>query len=261
MLTLQNISVTRIGRRLVEDVSLTLTPGSLTVLMGENGAGKSTLLKTLSGEHTPSAGEAMLDGVALPDWKPPVLACRMAVLAQESPLSFFFSAEEVVLMGRSPHCQGYPGSKDRAIAAAALARLDVAHLAHRLYPTLSGGERARVQLARVLTQVWETVPNGARVLLLDEPVAALDIAHQHVALKVARDFAHAENAIVVAVLHDLNLTAQYADKVVLMKSGRVYAAGSVDETLIEPILSPCFSTPVRRIAHPDSDRPLLYALG
>jgi iron complex transport system ATP-binding protein len=261
MLSLDNISVVKRGKHLIDNVSVQLSPGTLTVLMGENGAGKSTLLKALSGEHTPHAGAAALDGTPLSLWKPQLLGRRMAVLAQESPLGFLFSAREVVLMGRSPHCHGYPNAHDHAITDAALAALDVAHLANRLFPTLSGGERGRVHLARVLAQVWESQPNAARVLLLDEPVAALDIAHQHLALKVARDFAHRENAIVVAVLHDLNLAARYADKVVLMKAGRLYAAGAVDETLIEPILSPCFSTQVRRIAHPESDRPLLYAIG
>lgn len=259
MVELTNISLHRGTNRLLDEVSLTALPGALTVLMGENGAGKSTLLKVASGELPPTSGTVLLNGRHLARLPALVLAQQRAVLAQENHVSFMFSAREVVLMGRSPHCRGYPGKRDQAIADDALARMDVHHLAHRLFPTLSGGERARVSLARVLAQLWDPPASGNRVLLLDEPVAALDIAHQHLALKVARDFAHANGAVVIAVLHDLNLTAQYADKVALLKNGRLYAAGSVDECLIEPVLTACFSTPIQRIAHPESGRPLLIA--
>ena len=258
-LALNDIVLIRANRRLLDGVSLKLVPGQLTVVMGENGAGKSSLLKVAAGELTPTRGEVMLCEKSISAWTSNARAKHLAVLPQESNISFMFSAFEVVLMGRSMHCQGYPGALDRDIANAALVRMDVAHLANRLYPTLSGGERARVSLARVLAQLWQSCAQIPRVLLLDEPVAALDIAHQHLALQVARQFAHDEGAAVVAVLHDLNLTAQYADKVVLMKAGRVEASGSVAETFTEVILSRCFSTPIRRIAHPDDGRPLLFA--
>ncbi len=258
-LVLNNIVLTRAQRHLVDRVSLSFAPGLLTVVMGENGAGKSSLLKVAAGELVPTHGEVMLCEKLLHTWPSMARAKRLAVLPQESTISFMFSAFEVVLMGRSMHCQGYPDALDRDIAQAALVRMDVAHLANRLYPTLSGGERARVSLARVLAQLWRTSEQTPRVLLLDEPVAALDIAHQHLALQVARQFAHEEGAAVVAVLHDLNLAAQYADNVVLMKAGRLEASGSVAETLTESILSRCFSTAIRRIAHPDDGRPLLFA--
>jgi iron complex transport system ATP-binding protein len=258
-LSLQDIVLIRANRRLVDQVSLTFIPGQLTVLMGENGAGKSSLLKIASGELTPDSGTAMLDDKPIAAWSSLARAKRLAVLPQESNVAFMFSAYEVVLMGRSPYCSGYPNAIDHDIAYKALAKMDVSHLANRVFPTLSGGERARVSLARVLAQLWPSAVEIPRVLLLDEPVASLDIVHQHLALQVARQFAHDEGIAVVAVLHDLNLAAQYADHVVLMKAGRLEASGSVAETLTESTLSHCFSTVIRRIAHPDDGRPLLFA--
>lgn len=258
-LALTDIVLTRGPQCLVDNVSLTFNPGKLTVLMGENGAGKSSLLKIATGELTPDSGEVTLSDRPLTQWPARERAKRLAVLPQQSNIAFMFSVEEVVLMGRSPHCSGYPHAIDREITNAALAKMEVAHLKNRVFLTLSGGERARVSLARVLAQLWQPVESSARYLLLDEPVASLDIAHQHLALQVARQFAHAEGAMVAVVLHDLNLAAQYADAVVLMKAGRVIANGSVTDTLTEEILSQCFSTAIRRIAHPDDGRPLLFA--
>ena len=258
-LALKNIVLTRANKRLVDQVTLTFIPGKLTVLMGENGAGKSSLMKIASSEITPDSGTVALGDKSFTDWSRRDRAKCLAVLPQESNVAFMFSAFEVVLMGRSPHCSGYPNAIDREIADAALAKMGVAHLKNRLFPTLSGGERARVSLARVFAQLWQPVAKGTRYLLLDEPVAALDIAHQHLVLDVARQFAHEEGAAVAVVLHDLNLAAQYADTVVLIKAGRVAANGSVADTLTEDILSQCFSTAIRRIAHPDDGRPLLFA--
>jgi iron complex transport system ATP-binding protein len=254
-----DIVVTRGKRRLLDCVSVQFLPGALTVILGENGAGKSTLLKVVSGEVLPERGSVLLCDKPLAAWSCIESAKRRAVLPQDARVGFMFSAFEVALLGRSPHCNGYPGKRDRDIAHAAMARMDVAHLANRLFPTLSGGERARVSLARVLAQLWEKTGDAARCLLLDEPVAALDIAHQHLALQVARQFVKEEGATVVAVLHDLNLAAQYADHVVLMKTGAVHAVGSVEDTLTASILSACFSTPIRQMAHPDGMRPLLFA--
>ena len=261
-IVLKNIVVTRSGRRLVDDVSLEIVPGVFTVLMGENGAGKSTLLKIAAGDFDPDDGEVTLARKPLNLWSRLELAKRRAVLPQESNIAFMFTALEVVLIGRSPHCHGYPGPRDREIARAALARMDVSHLANRIYPTLSGGERARVALARVLAQLWESNDNGdavQRYLLLDEPIAALDIAHQQVALNVSQSFAHEHGVAVLAVLHDLNLAAQFADRIVLLKHGRLIASGSPDDVLTEGTVETCFGQRMRRIAHPETGRPLLFA--
>jgi iron complex transport system ATP-binding protein len=263
MISLNSISVIRQRRKILDDVTINIVPGSVIALMGENGAGKSTLLRAACGDIKLDGGNVMLAGKSMSAWTSIQRAQMRAVLPQETNVSFMFTAGEVVLMGRSPHCDGYPDTKDREIAQQALARMGVSALEHRLYPTLSGGERARVALARVLAQLWEpTVRDGKvqpRYLLLDEPIAALDVAHQHLALNVARDFAHQQNVAVLTVLHDLNLAAQYADHIVLLKAGRLWAEGSPDEVLTEANIETCFEYRMQRIAHPKTGRPLLFA--
>jgi iron complex transport system ATP-binding protein len=259
MLIAQSISVIRQRRKLLDDVSLTARPGELLALMGENGAGKSTLLRVLSGDLVPDHGMVGLAGRELRKWKPAERARLRAVLPQESILSFQFSAIEVSVLGRTPWCSGHPGKMDYDIARDALARVDALHLENRLYPTLSGGERARVQLARVLCQIWGAWNGLPRCLLLDEPIAALDIAHQHLALKIVRDFAHDANIAVVVVLHDLNLAARYADEVALLKQGRIFAKGPPEVVLTPEAALACFSTRMVRVAHPVMGHSVLMA--
>ncbi len=252
------VTVVRSRRRLLADVDLALVPGELLAVMGENGAGKSTLLRAMAGEIVPDVGEVRLAGRRLAAWKPREIARRRAVLPQDSSVAFPFTAFEVALLGRAPHDGGRPGARDRAIAHDALAATDAAHLEHRLYPTLSGGERARVMLARVLAQLAEPADTG-RALLLDEPVAALDIAHQHLALRIAGEAAHREGMGVIAVLHDLNLAARYADRVFLMKAGRLVAAGPPDAVLTEARMSECFSMNLLTVRHPACSHALVVA--
>ncbi len=259
VLAAADIAVSRGGRRLLNHVSINLLAGEVLALMGENGAGKSTLLKVCTGEILPDAGNVTLAEKSLARWKTMERARLRAVLPQDSQLAFQLTAGEVVLLGRAPHCNGYPGAIDRAITRAALARVDLVRLEHRLFPTLSGGERARVMLARVLAQIWTPWGNQPRCLLLDEPIAALDIAHQHMALEVVRNFAKEQGVAVLAVLHDLNLAAQYADKVALLKAGALVAYGTPDAVLTPERAMSCFSIPMLRIQHPHSTRVLLVA--
>ena len=261
----RGVTVERGGRRIVDDVSLTARRGEVLALMGENGAGKSTLLKVMAGDVKPDRGEVLLDDRVLASWSALEQARRRAVLPQETTLAFAFTALEIVLLGRSPYCGGNPGAVDRGVAREALRRTDALHLALRSYPTLSGGERARVMLARVIAQIMhvpiDDVPHSVpRALLLDEPSAMLDIAHQHAAFKVIRDLAHDEGVAVIAVLHDPNLAALYADSVALMKQGGLLACGRPEETMTEDLMSTCFSITMRRVAHPLHDVALLVAL-
>lgn len=227
--------------------------------MGENGAGKSTLLKVCTGQTLASSGTVMLAGKLLAGWKAIEQARLRAVLPQDSQVAFQMTASEVVLLGRSPHCNGYPGLIDVDIAQEALAGVDASHLAHRLFPTLSGGEKARVMLARVLAQIWTPWGNHPRCLLLDEPIAALDIAHQHLVLEVVRRFAIEQRIAVLAVLHDLNLAAQYADTVALLKAGKLIAYGAPDAVLTPEHAAHCFSMPMMQIRHPRTNRLMLIA--
>jgi iron complex transport system ATP-binding protein len=175
------------------------------------------------------------------------------VLAQDGNIAFGFTSLETVLLGRYPHSGGGSSIADESIARQALEALDAAHLAARTVQTLSGGERARVMMARALAQIWGGPADGPRYLLLDEPVAALDLAHQHLALRVARDWARTRGIGVLAVLHDLNHAAQYADRMAVLKEGRLAAAGTPEAVLTEALIEDCFAMPSVVMRHPRAD--------
>ena len=217
---------------LVDGVSLSVRGGEVLAIAGPNGAGKSTLLSALSGDLTPSSGTVELGGEALPALRGRRLALRRAVLPQRVELAFPFTAAEVVHMGRAPH----PPGDDDEVVGRCMAETDTFHLADRAYPTLSGGEQARVSLARVLAQ-------DTPILMLDEPTAALDLRHQEQVLAVASARAEAGCAVVV-VLHDLNLAAAYAHRVALLESGRLRACAPPDEVLRSDLLSEVYGHPV-----------------
>jgi iron complex transport system ATP-binding protein len=230
------------GLDLLHGVSLDVAAGSVHAVLGPNVAGKSTLLRLLSGERTPHAGGVSLNGRGLADWPLPQLARQRAVLPQHHELAFAFSVEEVVRLGRLPATQHGP-AHERAIIDAALEITATAYLRERRYTALSGGERARVQLARVLAQIWEPVAPGPRLLLLDEPTASLDLAHQHHCLRIARAFA-ARDVAVLAVLHDPNLVLDYADSVTLLCCGEVVAQGAPAHALSAERLARVYGVPV-----------------
>ena len=216
------------GRTLLTGVSLQVQPGRVHALIGPNGAGKSTLLKILAGDLAPHAGSATLNGRALRDWPARELARLRAVLPQAENLRFAFSAAQVVELGRLASLRGNDAS-EQALILEALRWAGAETLAARSYPTLSGGERARVQFARVLAQIWQ--PGDApRYLLLDEPTASLDLAHQHDCLAAARRFA-ATGAGILVVLHDPNLALTYADEVSLLCCSELVAGGAPGEVL------------------------------
>jgi len=248
----------RIGRKqLLRSVSLRVQPGEVLAVLGPNGAGKSSLLKVMSGEYDNYGGELRLNQQYYQEWKMEQIAHMVAVLPQQSQLVFPFTVREVVALGRIPHSTGRV--KDAEIVQLALERVDAAHLVDALYPSLSGGEKQRVQLARVLTQIWEETPLGHRYLLLDEPTSALDVSHQHHTLKRVRDLAY-EGVGVLAVLHDLNLAAQYADRIVIMDKGEIATEGSVEEVLTPQKIRPVFNIDVEIMAHPTLNRPLVVNL-
>ena len=218
------------GRPLLATVHARLAPGRFTAILGPNGAGKSTLLSMLSGQRAPRSGSVSLGVRALSAIAALELARLRAVLPQETAVAFDFTVQEVVEMGRFPHRQS-PSRQEARIAHDAMEATGVAHLAGRGVNTLSGGERARAHLARALAQIWEPRPDGAtRWLLLDEPTAALDLAHQHQAMALVRRWAVEQGIGVVAVLHDLNLALRYAHDTVLLGAGRC-DAGPTGETL------------------------------
>ncbi|MBN8917862.1 MAG: heme ABC transporter ATP-binding protein [Rhizobiales bacterium] len=235
----ENVTVAASGRRLVDGASITVRPGRVTVLVGPNGAGKSTLLKAMSGEHRLATGRVTLDGVSIHDMRPLELARRRAVLPQAAEVAFPFTAAEVITAGLMAG-EGH----DRARILRLLARVDLPGFADRRYDNLSGGERQRVQLARILAQLDAGKPDVPGYLLLDEPTASLDLAHQLTVLNIARAHADAGGGV-LAVLHDLNLAAMVADEIVVLAGGRVRAAGPVAEVLTEPVLADAFGIRLR----------------
>jgi iron complex transport system ATP-binding protein len=249
----KNISVKIGGRKILERVSLELKPGEIVALIGANGAGKSTLLKTFCGDVPLAAGEILLENRPLKNWPYHELARRRAVLAQHSEMNFPFTAREVALLGRTPHIRGAESKKDISIVGEALKLVEAEPLAGQNYATLSGGEKQRVQLARVLSQIWEKPPNAARYLLLDEPTASLDLAHQHLTLQSARFFAADETAVLV-VLHDLNLAAQYADKIMILHGGKNYAFDTPKKVLTPEAIREVFAVEAYVAERRDPDR-------
>ncbi|MEL6612011.1 MAG: heme ABC transporter ATP-binding protein [Bacteroidota bacterium] len=243
-------------RRLVDAVSLDLAPGEFVAVVGANGAGKTTLLRLASGDLTPAEGEVRLDGRTLKHYAPDILARQRAVVPQQTALAFGFTAREVVLLGRTPH--DTRATNDGEIADQALRLAGVSHLAEQAYPTLSGGEQQRVHFARALAQIWEVRPHGARYLLLDEPTASLDPAHQHAVLGVSKRCAEA-GVGVLAVLHDLNLAAYYADRIAVLKQGCLVALGPPSAVLTTEVIRDAFGLDALVQTHPTAGCPLVIA--
>jgi iron complex transport system ATP-binding protein len=256
MLRADQVSVLRGGKPILNEVSCELLAGRLTVVVGPNGAGKSTLLRLFAGEFSPDSGEISFADRALCDWPACDLACRRAVLPQESSLQFPFRVSEVALLGRAPHVRGIESARDHAIADEALQRVDLAAKRDRVFPSLSGGEKQRTHLARALAQVWEPVCGAGRVLLLDEPTSSLDLAHQHATLSEARRLA-SEGAAVLAILHDLNLAMTYADDIWVLAAGRLVASGGAVATLRPELIRDVFGVSATLLDCPGLARPYL----
>ncbi|MEQ6896405.1 heme ABC transporter ATP-binding protein [Microbacterium sp. KR10-403] len=238
-LVLDHVSVRIGGRPIVDDVTLDAASGRVTAIIGPNGAGKSTLLGAAAGHHRPHSGRVLLAGREL--GRIPVReAARMrAVMAQDSAVAFPFTVREVVALGRTAWPSD-PAADDR-IVAGALEQVGLVHLAEREITTLSGGERQLAALARVIAQA--TPVGSESVILLDEPTAAMDVAHAEATLGLLRALA-AAGAAVVVVLHDLDAAAAYADRLALVQHGRIRLTGAVDEVCTAELLSEAYRTPI-----------------
>lgn len=229
------------GRPLVADVDLTVEPGRVTVLVGPNGAGKSTLLGLLAGDKAPTRGRIRYAGRALPGLTLAELARLRAVVGPPEPLAFDFSAFDVLALGWT----GAPDDPDRERALTeATATAAIGPLLPQRFNTLSSGERQRVQFGRALVQLWRRPGDeGPRWLLLDEPTAHLDVAHAIGLLRAVRSCARGGTGV-LAVLHDLDLAARFADEVLLLADGRPVARGRPDKVLTGERLSRVYGTPV-----------------
>ncbi|WP_315834125.1 heme ABC transporter ATP-binding protein [Bradyrhizobium prioriisuperbiae] len=234
-------ALTAVGARvktatLLDDISLSVSAGETVAIVGPNGAGKSTLMRILSGDFTASSGSVQLRGRNIAGYRADELAAARAVLSQHIQVTFPFTVDEIIRMGG--------GQQPRAVVdplvAAALTEADLTAFAHRELPTLSGGEQQRAHFARVLVQLacGET-GHGPGALLLDEPTSSLDLRHQINLLESARRRAGRGTAV-IAVLHDLNLAARFADRIVVLRKGRLVADGTPAETITDQLLKHVF---------------------
>jgi len=271
------------GRPILRGISVTFAPGLLHVIVGPNGSGKSTFLKAFSGEWPLAAGAVYYDDQPLATLAKTHLAQRRAVMSQLPELNFPVRVDDIVMMGRYPHFNYRPSRHDAGICREAMDRLGVLALADRDYLTLSGGERQRVQFARALAQIWEPEADAAtsdpeggaaesggaatpraagnRYLFLDEPVSSLDVHYQHEFLTLARSLA-ASGIVLIAVLHDLNLALQYADRILFLKEGQIVASGEAPGIVTTELVHEVFGVRVHLLANPFGDRPvMIYQTG
>jgi iron complex transport system ATP-binding protein len=254
MLHIKDLSLSLGKHRILDQVSLHAEAGELCVIMGANGAGKSTLLKVVAGEYEGYTGSVTLTGKEVRDIPSAMQARTRAVLSQQLSLKQPFKVAEVVAMGRYVHNT----KADTAIIAYAMKTLQVYELRNRAYTTLSGGQQQRVQMARVLAQLLEEPNLHARdkMLLLDEPVTGMDILHQQQALQLAATLA-TQGALVIAVLHDFQLAAAYASRIMLLKNGQLFASGTPAEVLTAENIKACFGVDVAILNHPECHYPLV----
>ncbi|MEO6334821.1 MAG: ABC transporter ATP-binding protein [Pyrinomonadaceae bacterium] len=226
MLEAKNISVRFGDRDVLRDVSVSTRPGEIVALLGPNGAGKTTLLRSLNGTVPVKEGEILLNGAALRSFSRRQVAKSIAVVAQENETKFPITVLAFVLAGRFTHggAFGWETTEDIRAAQSALEMCGLDGFSHRLMNELSGGERQRVVLARALAA--ET-----RILLLDEPTANLDLAHQALMFRLVRDRCGTADVSAIVITHDLNLASEFADNVVLLSSGKVVARGTPVEVL------------------------------
>ena len=246
-----------INKKLIlSGVNANFRPGEFNMILGPNGSGKSSFLKIFSGETSHFDGKVLYDNKSIREIKKEELARYRAVMSQQPELNFPLMVDEVVMMGRYPHFSFNPNKKDISICYEVMERMNLLPFKERNYLTLSGGEKQRVQYARVLAQIWEKPASGCRYLFLDEPLTSLDINYQQEFLQIAREFARDET-VLVAIIHDINLAIQYADRLFFLKEGELVAHGHPKEILTEALLKKVFDVNTSIINNPITNTPLV----
>lgn len=255
-----NISISLAGfssqpKILVDQASLVAPSGKISTIIGQNGAGKSTLLKAIIGDYVYNKGTIQINHKEHTQFDQQNKARSIAFLPQLSLLNFPFTVEEVVNLGRIPHKTGY--KIDRQIIEECLETVDMQHYRRRFYPQLSGGEKQRVQIARVLAQIWRIEDSEeSRVMILDEPISSLDLGHQRQLMQFLRMFCQ-QNVTVLMVLHDVNTAVQYSDHLITMKNGKVLYQGDTNAVFQKNIIDEIFSIDCRIIDEPITKTKLL----
>lgn len=251
---LDNLHAAPWGRPLLTGIDFTLEPGQILGVLGPNGAGKTSLLNLLCGAVQPSQGTIRLNDRQLSAWSLPLRARSIAVLPQQSTLSFPYTVREVAALGRTPHASGVDA--DAQVVDQALEATDTLHLQHRLYTQLSGGEKQRVQLARVFAQIWREQDGDGRLLLLDEPTSALDLSHQQLVMEAVQRMAEG-GCTAVVIAHDFNLAARYTQRCLILDQGAQRACGSPEEVFKSALFQDVFGVQAEVISHPVDGRPVV----
>ncbi len=244
MLEISNGGFSVGNKWLLQHISYKFLPGNCYMICGPNGAGKSTLMKLLSLAAKPREGEIIYNNAKIDYGKKEVYAKYRAVLSQQVDISFPMEVEEVVMMGRYPHFKVNPAKEDMEICNEVMELQNLQSFRKRNFLTLSGGEKQRVQFARVLAQIWKMPEEGSRILLLDEPISSLDIKYQFEFLQHIKKFLN-ERTIIIAVLHDLNLALNYADEVLLLNDGKLFASGEPVDVLSQENINSVFNVKMK----------------
>ena len=256
MLKTTNISYTIAQKQILKNISVDFLPGEFAMILGPNGSGKSSFLKIFSGEISHFSGTVLYNNLSLKNIPKEALAKYRAVMSQQPELSFPLTGEEVVMMGRYPHFNFSPNKRDFVICDEVINLMKLHTFKERNYMTLSGGEKQRVQYARVLAQIWEKPSEGSRYLFLDEPLNNLDINYQQEFLQIAKKLKDA-NTVLIAVMHDINLAIQHADTLILLKEGELVAKGRPEEILTAALIENVFNVQTTIINNPVTNNPLL----
>ena len=255
MLEVKNISINYGVCAVVQDVSLALEAGKIIAILGGNGAGKTTLLKSLNGNLPTASGEILLNNKLLAEFSRREIAKKIAVIAQETETKFPVSVLEFVLAGRFAHGKafGWESEKDLRTALECLEMCDLRNYESRQMNQLSGGERQRVVLARALA-------TEAQILLLDEPTANLDLAHQAMMFRLVKKRCQTCDSAAIVITHDLNLASEFADEIILLKNGRIAAKGEAEKVLTEENIKEVFNVNVLLDENPVSKKRRITAV-
>ena len=269
VLSVHDLSVHAYGVPLLSHINLHVNSGDVLAILGPNGAGKTSLINAIanpewmtelrSNSHRVAiSGSVEFTGSPLLQKQSGERARQVALLPQLSALNFPFTVSEVVELGRLPHSTGI--DIDRYIIEEALVLLDILHLKHRLYTQLSGGEKQRVQLARVMTQLWRKDDALQRLLILDEPTSSLDLGHQQQLMRVIRQFAD-QGVAIIMVAHDVNLVSQHADQLLALCCGEVVAQGKPENIITQSLMQQLYQVNTTILAHPHTQKPVVVFEG